>query len=71
MPSVPITCMLLNAFNSIDNNGMKIISTVHYCDPDFACPYDNAFWNGEQMVYGDAYSYPWRMMWWRTNSPMG
>jgi len=39
-----------NAFqrNSIDDNGMKMVSTVHYQKS-----YDNAFWNGEQMVYGD------------------
>lgn len=34
--------------NSIDNNGMKLDSTVHYQKG-----YDNAFWNGSQMVYGD------------------
>jgi len=34
--------------NSIDNNGLKLISTVHY-----GKSYDNAFWNGGQMVYGD------------------
>lgn len=34
--------------NSIDGNGMDIISTVHYQKG-----YDNAFWNGTQMVYGD------------------
>ncbi len=34
--------------NSIDNNGMPLISTVHY-----ERNYDNAFWNGDQMVYGD------------------
>jgi Zn-dependent metalloprotease len=34
--------------NSIDNNGMRLNSTVHY-----QRGYDNAFWNGEQMVYGD------------------
>src|SRR6266498_1710853 len=34
--------------NSIDGNGMRIDSTVHY-----QRSYDNAFWNGEQMVYGD------------------
>jgi bacillolysin len=34
--------------NSIDDNGMTIISTVH-----FANRYCNAFWNGEQMTYGD------------------
>jgi Zn-dependent metalloprotease len=34
--------------NSIDNRGLRLDSTVHY-DRDF----DNAFWNGQQMVYGD------------------
>lgn len=34
--------------NSINNNGMKIDSTVHYQKG-----YDNAFWDGKQMVYGD------------------
>lgn len=34
--------------NSIDNKGMSLISTVHYSQK-----YDNAFWNGQQMVYGD------------------
>jgi Zn-dependent metalloprotease len=34
--------------NSIDGNGMRLDSTVHYKKS-----YDNAFWDGEQMVYGD------------------
>jgi len=34
--------------NSIDGAGLPMISTVHY-----GSGYDNAFWNGEQMVYGD------------------
>jgi Zn-dependent metalloprotease len=34
--------------NSIDDHGMRLDSTVHF-DRDF----DNAFWNGQQMVYGD------------------
>jgi Zn-dependent metalloprotease len=37
--------------NSVDNKGMRLDSTVRYReDPDEA--FDNAFWNGEQMVYG-------------------
>jgi Zn-dependent metalloprotease len=46
--------------NSIDNNGMTVVSTVHFCDPEdpfFGCPYANAFWSGTQMVYGDAYGF--------------
>ncbi len=34
--------------NSIDDRGMRLDSTVHY-----GRDYDNAFWNGQQMVYGD------------------
>jgi Zn-dependent metalloprotease len=34
--------------NSIDDRGMRIDSSVHYGDQ-----YDNAFWDGAQMVYGD------------------
>lgn len=34
--------------NSIDGHGMRIESSVHYDRG-----YDNAFWNGKQMVYGD------------------
>jgi Zn-dependent metalloprotease len=34
--------------NSIDDRGMRLDSTVHYEQG-----YDNAFWNGQQMVYGD------------------
>jgi len=36
------------ARNSIDNNGMDLVGTVHYGDR-----YDNAFWDGAQMVFGD------------------
>lgn len=34
--------------NSIDGSGLRMDSTVHYQKG-----YDNAFWNGSQMVYGD------------------
>lgn len=37
---------------SIDNNNMPVISTVHY---DFE--YQNAFWSGSQMVYGDGFGF--------------
>jgi Zn-dependent metalloprotease len=37
--------------NSVDNRGQRLNSTVRYREePDEA--FDNAFWNGEQMVYG-------------------
>jgi len=34
--------------NSIDNAGMPLVASVH-----FGRNYDNAFWNGKQMVFGD------------------
>ena len=34
--------------NSVDGRGLRLDSTVHYQQN-----YDNAFWNGQQMVYGD------------------
>lgn len=33
---------------SIDNHGLPLLATVHY-----GRDYDNAFWNGGQMVFGD------------------
>jgi bacillolysin len=34
--------------NSLDGNGMPMVSSAH-----FARNYNNAFWNGSQMTYGD------------------
>jgi Zn-dependent metalloprotease len=34
--------------NSIDDEGLHLDATVHFGDR-----YDNAFWNGQQMVFGD------------------
>jgi Zn-dependent metalloprotease len=34
--------------NSIDDEGLHLDATVHYGER-----YDNAFWNGQQMVFGD------------------
>jgi Zn-dependent metalloprotease len=33
---------------SVDDHGRTLVSSVHYSQN-----YDNAFWNGQQMVYGD------------------
>jgi Zn-dependent metalloprotease len=38
--------------NSLDDKGMTLISSVHLSESD-GSPLDNAFWNGEQMAYGD------------------
>ncbi|MFE7772781.1 M4 family metallopeptidase [Streptomyces sp. NPDC057445] len=42
--------LLLSAYgrNSVDGEGLPLIATVHYDEN-----YGNAFWNGEQMVFGD------------------
>ncbi|MCP5449373.1 MAG: M4 family metallopeptidase [Gammaproteobacteria bacterium] len=37
--------------DSIDGAGMMLISSVHY-----GVGYQNAFWDGQQMVYGDGFS---------------
>lgn len=44
--------------DSIDDAGLPLTSTVRYCPEDLTerCPYDNAFWNGRQMVYGEGYA---------------
>ena len=34
--------------NSIDNAGMTLLSSIHYGNK-----YNNAMWNGSQMIYGD------------------
>ena len=46
--------------DSIDGKGLPIISTVRFCPSptpgETTCPYENAFWNGDQMVYGAGYA---------------
>ncbi|MFQ5342326.1 MAG: M4 family metallopeptidase [Anaerolineae bacterium] len=37
--------------DSYDNNGATLIASVHY-----GTNYQNAFWNGAQMVYGDSFA---------------
>ena len=41
---------------SLDNNGMRLVSSVHVGEADengALVPMNNAFWNGEQMAYGN------------------
>ncbi len=38
--------------DSIDNQGASLISSVDFCFDSFNCPFRNAFWIGDQMVYG-------------------
>jgi bacillolysin len=41
--------------DSIDGQGMTLVSTVRHCTLT-SCPYENAYWDGSQMVYGDGYA---------------
>ena len=42
--------------DSLDGLGMAVVSTVNYCPTSSSCPYQNAFWNSVQMVYGQGYA---------------
>jgi bacillolysin len=42
--------------NSLDGQGMTMISLVKYCPDAANCPLANANWNGRQMTYGDGYA---------------
>lgn len=42
--------------DSLDGAGLPLLSTVRYCDPSLACPYQNAFWDGSQVVYGQGFA---------------
>lgn len=37
-------------------SGKKLASTVRVCIDGEDCPYDNAYWNGQAMFYGQGYS---------------
>ncbi len=42
--------------DSLDGAGLVLKSTVKYCPDASNCPYQNAYWNGAQMVYGDTFA---------------
>lgn len=42
--------------DSLDGQGLPLISLVKYCSSANSCPFENAFWNGQQMTYGDNYA---------------
>jgi bacillolysin len=42
--------------DSINDSGMVLRSLVRYCPLGDTCPYGNAFWNGQQMTYGDGFA---------------
>jgi hypothetical protein len=47
--------------NSVTNSGELLKSSVQYCHMTeewvFVCPFYNAFWDGQQMVYGTGYNF--------------
>ncbi|OJV95893.1 MAG: hypothetical protein BGO39_21540 [Chloroflexi bacterium 54-19] len=47
-----------NNFNrdSLNGAGMTLKSTVNFCYSGYTCPYQNAFWNGTQMYYGQGFA---------------
>lgn len=42
--------------DSIDDRGMLLVSTVRFCPGSEPCPFENAFWDGSQMVYGEGFA---------------
>jgi len=44
--------------DSLDDAGMNLLSTVRWCESLASrdCPYENAFWDGQQMVYGEGFA---------------
>lgn len=42
--------------DSLDNAGLPIKSTTRFCPDAQDCPFDNAFWDGTQMVYGAGFA---------------
>ena len=42
--------------DSLDGAGLPLVSTVRCCPIGEPCPYENAFWDGSQMVYGTGFA---------------
>lgn len=42
--------------DSVDGKGMPLVSTVRYCRSGERCPYLNAYWDGQQMTYGQGFT---------------
>jgi Zn-dependent metalloprotease len=42
--------------DSINNAGMDLVSVVMACPTGELCPYDNAYWDGAKMTYGDGFT---------------
>ena len=44
------------ARDSIDGAGLPLQSVTRFCPDSPNCPFANAFWNGDNMVYGEGYA---------------
>ena len=42
--------------DSIDAAGMPLVATTRYCPRGGECPWPNAFWDGQQMVFGERFA---------------
>src|SRR6266498_398552 len=42
--------------DSLDGKGLPLTSLVKYCPYASDCPYKNAFWDGQQMTYGESFA---------------
>lgn len=42
--------------DSIDNAGYTLSATVRFCRSGYTCPYQNAYWNGSRMYFGQGFT---------------
>jgi hypothetical protein len=42
--------------DSFDGAGAALVGRVRYCEPGYACPFANAYWNGSEMRFGEGYA---------------
>ena len=42
--------------DSFDAAGAALVARVRYCEPGYACPFANAYWNGSEMRFGQDFA---------------
>jgi hypothetical protein len=42
--------------DSLNGAGMPLVARVRYCEPSASCPFQNAYWNGSEMRFGQGFS---------------
>ena len=42
--------------DSYDAAGAALVARVRYCEPGYACPFANAYWNGTEMRFGQDFA---------------